>query len=111
MAKEFAKSFYKSPEWARVRKYVLMRDKYKCQKCGKPAQEVHHKEHLSPENIWDVRITLNPMNLQSLCRDCHFAQHIEDKAAGLAKLRHKDCDDGYMFDESGQLVPVPDGGH
>ena len=58
MAREFAKSFYKSPEWARVRKYVLMRDKYKCQKCGRPADEVHHKEHLSPENIWDVRIII-----------------------------------------------------
>ena len=108
MAREFAKSFYKYPEWARVREYVLMRDKYKCQKCGRPADEVHHKEHLSPENIWDVRITLNPMNLQSLCRDCHFAQHIEDKAAGKKKYdkeKNGDCSEGFHFDENGMLVP------
>ena len=108
MAREFSKAFYKSPEWEKVRKYVLMRDRYICQKCGGPAEEVHHIIHLSPENIWDPKITLNPNNLVSLCRADHFLIHVRDKEAGK---RHKhglsegDCAEGYHFDASGQLVP------
>lgn len=108
MARDFATAFYKSKEWAKTRSYVLMRDKYKCQRCGKPAQEVHHKKHLTPDNIWDPWIALNPDNLVSLCKDCHFAQHEEDKAAGRKKYnkeKYSDCREGYHFDENGQLVP------
>jgi hypothetical protein len=108
MARSFSKAFYKSRQWEEVRTFVLMRDRYICQRCGRPAQEVHHKIHLSPENIWDPKITLNPDNLISLCKECHFAQHVRDKEAGK---RHKhglsegDCAEGYHFDASGQIVP------
>ena len=108
MARDFAVAFYKSKEWAKTRQYVLMRDKYKCQRCGKPAQEVHHKKHLTPDNIWDPWIALNPENLVSLCKDCHFKQHEEDKAAGkkrYEKAKNGDCREGYHFDELGFLVP------
>ena len=104
MAREFARSFYASKEWEQVRRYVLMRDRYLCQKCGAPAQEVHHKVHLSPENIWDVKITLNPDNLMSLCKDCHFAIHEEDKAKGNKK-KSPASGKGYHFDRNGQLIP------
>ena len=99
MARPFARSFYDSKEWERVRAYCLMRDRYCCQHCGLPAQEVHHIIHLSPDNIWDPQISLNPDNLVSLCRDCHFEQHREDANKGA------DCADGFVFDEFGQLVP------
>ncbi|MBO7336438.1 MAG: HNH endonuclease [Lachnospiraceae bacterium] len=104
MARDFARSFYASKEWEKVRTFVMMRDRYMCQKCGRPAQEVHHKIHLSPENIWDVSITLNPDNLVALCRDCHFAQHEEDKAKGNKK-RSPASGEGYHFDSNGQLIP------
>ena len=100
MAQEWAKPFYNSHEWAQVREYVMMRDKYTCQKCYRPAQEVHHKKHLSKDNIWDPSITLNPDNLVALCRDCHFRQHEEDAGRGAA-VEH-----GFVFDENGQLVPA-----
>lgn len=108
MAREFAKAFYHSVEWARVRQYVLMRDRFVCRLCGRPAQEVHHKIHLSADNIWDTTITLNPDNLVSLCKDCHFNQHKQDKEAGKRRrhgLSEGDCADGFHFDENGQLVP------
>ena len=108
MAREFSKSFYHSKEWAQVRSFVLMRDKYKCQKCGKPAQEVHHKEHLTPANIWDNSVNLNPDNLISLCRDCHFEEHRQDKAEGKKRYdleKNSDCREGFHFDELGMLVP------
>ena len=108
MARDFAKAFYHSKEWERVRTFVLMRDRYVCRICGRPAQEVHHKIHLSPANIWDTTITLNPENLISLCKDCHFEQHTKDKEAGKRRahgLSEGDCAEGFHFDASGQLVP------
>ena len=108
MARQFSEKFYKSKEWEQVRKYVLMRDRYCCKHCGRPAQEVHHIIHLSPENIWDVKVTLNPDNLVSLCRSCHFDIHAKDKARGhCTKNAYSDgdCADGFHFDESGQVVP------
>lgn len=105
MAREFAKSFYKSKDWQDTRELIMKRDNYLCQKCGSPAEEVHHKIHLSPSNIGDVSITLNPDNLVSLCRDCHFAEHREDKLKGLKEYNQKaDCAEEYEFDESGMLV-------
>lgn len=86
-----------------------MRDKYVCTRCGRPAKEVHHKIHLTPENINDPKIALNPDNLESLCRDCHFEEHRNDQTRGRTKdgqLKFKgECEEGYIFDASGQLVP------
>ena len=98
MSRDFSKSFYNSKEWQAVRDGILMRDNYLCVKCGKPAEEVHHKIHLSPDNIGDPNITMNPGNLVSLCRDCHFAEHRLDKARG--HLRNDVLPEIY-FDESG----------
>ena len=108
MARSFSKSFYDSREWAAVRSYVLMRDHYTCTRCNNPAEEVHHITRLSPENIWDKSITLNPDNLISLCKDCHFAEHKAEKEAGQRRARGTsagDCREGYHFDENGMLVP------
>ncbi len=108
MAKEYAKRFYDSKEWAQVRAYVLGRDRYICQVCGRPAQEVHHKKHINEANIWDVKITLNPENLVSLCRDCHCNQHHKDRGNGNRKHGNandkKEVREGFKFDEQGQLV-------
>ena len=105
MAKEFAKSFYRCKEWQRTREYVLKRDLYLCVKCGRPAEEVHHKKHLTPNNINDINISLNPNNLISLCKECHFETHREDKVKGLKERRKESvCADEYCFDENGFLV-------
>ena len=108
MARDFAKQFYHSKEWDRVRTYILMRDRYRCTRCSNPAEEVHHITRLSPENIWDKNITLNPDNLISLCKDCHFKEHEHDKEAGKAAANGRsygDCAEGFHFDENGMLVP------
>lgn len=36
-------------------------------KCGRPGAIVHHKEHLTPQNINDPDITLSEDNLELLC--------------------------------------------
>ena len=108
MARSFAKSFYDSKEWKAVRAYILQRDHYTCTRCPMPAEEVHHIVRLSPDNIWDVRVTLNPDNLISLCKNCHFKEHETEKEAGKFKGNEKsygDCREGFHFDESGQIVP------
>ena len=100
MARDFAKSFYKSKEWQQTRDYILKRDRYLC-RCGKPATEVHHIKHLSPQNINDVTVTMNPNNLVSLCRDCHFEEHKGEHGKGRANEEKNP----YTFDENGMLVP------
>lgn len=100
MARTFSKAFYNSKEWAQVREAVMMRDRYLCQQCGKPATEVHHIIHLSPKNINDVSITLNMKNLVSLCKDCHFEAHKGEHGKGRQAEEQYD----YEFDETGQLI-------
>lgn len=111
MARPFARSFYRSELWQRTREYILLRDAYLCQICGAPAEEVHHKIHLTPNNIGDHAISVNPDNLVSLCRDCHFNQHKADKAAGNARRAHDASGDEFEFDENGFLIrKTPPGG-
>ena len=78
--RDFAKEFYHSAAWIRARDYVMTRDFGLCQQCrrkGKitPGNTVHHIIHLTPENINDVSISLNPDNLETLCQDCHAEVH------------------------------------
>ena len=106
MARKFSKSFYNSKEWRLTREYILKRDNYLCLHCGAPAQEVHHVIHLSPKNITDVTVSLNPNNLVSLCRDCHFKEHYGDKGEGH-RTKPKDTEidkEVYEFDENGYLI-------
>ncbi len=78
--KDFAKSFYKSIQWQKVREYCMTRDARLCVDCLKngqytPAEEVHHITELTPDNINDPNISLNPDNLVCLCRECHKKRH------------------------------------
>ena len=95
MAKEWAKSFYKRRPWRPLRREILRRDLFTCEECGARATEVHHEIELTPENINDPKVALNPALLHSLCHDCHSAHH-----HGTA-----DCAEGFYFDENGQLTP------
>lgn len=109
MARPFAKQFYNSKEWEKMRTYILIRDRYRCNRCGRSDDtlEVHHIIHLTPDNINDASITLNDKNLTTLCRDCHFLTHEDDKLRGSkqhsADAKH-DCDAEYEFDADGFLV-------
>lgn len=94
MAKDFARSFYASKAWRDTRKQILRRDLFTCADCFGRANEVHHKVELTPENINDTNISLNPDNLISLCHDCHTKI-----TKGCA-----DVTDVYVFDRNGQVV-------
>lgn len=96
MAKEFAKKFYSSITWQQVRDSYIKSQGYLCEihrAAGDvvPAEIVHHKVELTPENINDDRIALGYDNLQAVCRDCHAAIHsgkrfIVTTGGGIAPL-------------------------
>ena len=94
MAREFSKRFYNSKAWRDARKQVMLDRIYTCHDCGGFATEVHHIVELTPENINDPCVALNPENLMAICWTCH-----NKRTLGVG-----DVPDGYSFDENGQLV-------
>ena len=82
MSQRFSKKFYRSKQWEEMRGFVMKRDLGLCQRCkrrGKlvTATEVHHITPLTPENISDPHVTLDPDNLVALCHECHRETHRE----------------------------------
>lgn len=78
--KEYAKTFYSSKAWKDTRKAYTNYRRGLCEIClakgvYKPGEIVHHKVHISPQNITDPTVTLNWDNLQLVCRDCHAKIH------------------------------------
>ena len=111
MSKAFAKAFYNSHEWIRTRDaYIAERtliDGGMCECCHvNVGEELHHIVPLTPANIDDYDICLNPCNLKWLCKDCHFKAHRELILKAFEKSRerrgtilHNGCymdDNGYM---------------
>lgn len=85
--------FYKSDRWHLARSIIIARANGLCEKCGAPGLEVHHKIHLTVDNVDDVSISINPGNLIYLCKDCHNEVH------GRFKSKVD-----YKFDENGNVV-------
>ena len=98
MAKDFAKNFYNSGAWKAARHQALVRDAYTCRVCGARATEVDHIIELTPLNIIDKTITLNPSNLQSLCHDCHTRKTREDKLKCKPQRQYVYDADGYVIE-------------
>ena len=72
--------FYTSTAWRKCRAAVLKEHGGLCQLCLakgliEPAVHVHHRIHLTPENLSDPRIALDSSNLMALCEECHAEQH------------------------------------
>lgn len=78
-------TFYASKEWRSFRlTLILERSEGKggviCEKCRKlivnPIDiHAHHKIELTPENVHDYSISLNPDNIELICHDCHDKEH------------------------------------
>lgn len=95
MAQEFARDFYASRAWANCRAAYKKKAGGLCERCLAkglivPGVIVHHKEHLTAENINDPNIALGFDNLELLCRDCHAAEHEQNRKR-------------YVFDDSGNI--------
>ena len=82
--KEYAKGFYKSQAWKQTRLAFYKEKKGLCEEClkqgiVKAGVIVHHKIHITQENINNTTVTLDKNNLELLCRDCHGKKHGKDR--------------------------------
>lgn len=80
----FADDFYTSAAWKRCARGYRRSVGGLCERCKSkglitPAEEVHHKIHLTPENINRPEIAMNWRNLIALCKDCHQQEHRKEK--------------------------------
>lgn len=81
MAEPWAVQFYNGKSWRSLRGRLIAERNYICEECGgnfvfEPSRLVgHHKIELTPENITDVNIALNPDNIKIVCKECHDKEH------------------------------------
>lgn len=104
MAKEYAKAFYNSQAWKKTRRAYYIFRRGQCERCARefaegkrsldkinPGKIVHHKKHITPENLTDLLIALSFDNLELLCDEHHNREH---------KGKNK----RYTFDANGRVV-------
>lgn len=92
MSREFARAFYHSKAWKNTRDAYMRAGRGLCEPClaaGRyvQAEIVHHKIHLTPDNVDNPEITLNADNLERVCRDCHAKRHQDDDGEQERALR------------------------
>lgn len=98
MAKEWAKPFYNSTAWKKLRMSYIAKVYGLCEWCGEPGYIVDHIKELTPDNINDPAVSLNENNLQYLCLECHNKKTF---------MRHSPTQYGLKFDEDGNLIEAP----
>lgn len=74
------KSFYASEKWINFRLRLINERGTKCSRCGERIVKSkdligHHKVELTPENVHDRMISLNPELVDLVCFDCHNKEH------------------------------------
>lgn len=85
------KAFYNSDKWQKFRLALIAERGLKCQRCGKivanPKDLIgHHKTELTPENVHDYNISLNPELIELICFDCHNKEHKRFGYSGLKEV-------------------------
>ena len=88
-----------SVAWRKCRKAYIAKAGGLCERClakglYRAGVIVHHKVHLTPENISDPTISCAFENLELLCCDCHADEH--------NRLQKR-----YRIDEFGRVLPAP----
>jgi hypothetical protein len=74
------KSFYASEKWQIFRLLIISQRDLRCEHCGQLVARsveltLHHKIELTPENVSDTNISLNPDNVLVVHHDCHNKIH------------------------------------
>lgn len=73
-------SFYASEQWQTFRLLIINQRGLRCQHCGEIVAKakdltLHHVIELTPENVADAMISLNPDNVLVVHHDCHNQIH------------------------------------
>lgn len=61
---------YGTREWGAVRRRVLQAARWRCRRCRRYANEVHHIKALA-----DGGAPFDPRNLEAVCSACHRKEH------------------------------------
>lgn len=74
------KSFYASEKWTTLRLQLINERGNRCDHCKEIISRSkdligHHTIELTPENVHDVMISLNPELIEIVCFDCHNKEH------------------------------------
>jgi len=77
---------YTDSEYQTFREFVLKRDNYKCQYCGKKAEHIHHER---PQKI-EPFFALDPDLAWSVCKKCHYKYGHRDECS-TGKLANIIC--------------------
>lgn len=98
--KEYAARFYKSKAWQSCRDAYFHKAKGLCELClqqGRitPGEIVHHKIHITPDNVHIPEVTMDFGNLELVCRECHAKEHDANRAARR-----------FTVDELGRVSPL-----
>ena len=98
--KKGQEAFYKSKRWLKCRAAYISEHPF-CERCEsrgiiRAADHVHHKKWLNEEDYSNPLVALNHDLLESLCIDCHNAEH----------HRKAECNDDLEFDKDGNLRQV-----
>ena len=81
MAQVWARQFYNSKAWRQLRERLIVENNFLCADCGesylKDSTQLvgHHIKELTPANVNDANISLNPANIKIICRKCHDKAH------------------------------------
>lgn len=91
-------AFYHTQAWLRCRDAYARSVGGLCERCKargvtRPGYIVHHREHISLENITDPDILLSWDNLEYLCQSCHNLLH---HSKNISK-RYEVGEDGKIF--------------
>lgn len=65
--------FYNSVDWRTLSAKYTQDKGYKCERCGRFATQVHHKQAIQTPQGWDRRLDYD--NLELLCTQCHNDRH------------------------------------
>lgn len=91
-------SFYKTTAWKKCRAGYIKKCGGLCERCLAkglivPGYIVHHKIHLTPDNVNEPSIALNYDNLMYVCERCHNEIHFKSNA-----------NKRYTLDENGNVI-------
>lgn len=81
MAAPWAAKFYNSKAWRSLRERLIVEANFLCAECGESYLRDstllvgHHVKELTPANVNDASVSLNPDNIKIICRKCHEKAH------------------------------------
>ncbi len=91
MAWKRGRSIYATPAWRALRLVVLTEANWRCSRCQRYANEVHHRDPLARRGSPAIP---DRSGVLALCRLCHFSEHRSPERAAwdrlIAELRSPD---------------------